>query len=93
MRRTAYWLFPLIAIAVAIFIILFLIQINPTAPRLKISDTEDVLPSSTSSEDKSWIGNFSKSEEKEYFYPVNEVMLNLDPSHETLTPESNETTK
>ena len=93
MRRAAYWLFPLIALMVAVFITIFLIQINPSAPKVKISDTEEVLPSEASSDEKSWISRFSASDEKEYFYPVNEVTLNLEISAGIRLPESNQTTK
>lgn len=93
MRRAAYWLFPLIALAVAVFITLFLIQINPSAPKVEISDIEEVLPAEASPSEKSWISRFSGNDEKEYFYPVNEVTLNLDTSNGTALPESNQTTE
>lgn len=93
MRRAAYWLFPLIALAVAVFITIFLIQINPSAPKVEISDTDEVLPAETSSDENNWIGRFSGNDEKEYFYPVNEVTLNLDVANETTFSESNQTTE
>ena len=91
MRRAAYWLFPLIALAVAIFITIFLIQINPSAPKVEISNIDEVLPVETSSDEKSWISHFSSNDEKEYFYPVNEMTLNLDVSNGTSFSGSNQT--
>lgn len=80
MRRAAYWLFPLIALAVAVFIVVFMIQINPAAPVLNATsgeaETED--SSHFSPEIGNWIERFSSSEEKGYFYPVNELTLELD---------------
>jgi len=93
MRRAAYWLFPLIALTVAVFITIFLIQINPSAPKVEISDIDEVLPAEASSNEKSWISHFSGNDEKEYFYPVNEVTLNLDVANETTFSESNQTTE
>lgn len=93
MRRAAYWLFPLIALAVAVFITIFLIQINPSAPKVEISDSDEVLPSEASSDEKSWISHFSSNDEKEFFYPVNEVTLNLDALNGAPLSESNQTTE
>jgi len=79
MRRAAYWLFPLIAAAVAIFIVIFMIQINPSAPHPNDgTDGEDTDTSPQVTEQSgSWLDRFSISEEKGYFYPVNEVSLKL----------------
>jgi hypothetical protein len=80
MRRAAYWLFPLIALAVAVFIVVFMIQINPVAPDLNSTsgEAEAKEVSHFSPEIGSWIERFSSSEEKGYFYPVNELTLELD---------------
>ncbi|MFZ2889431.1 hypothetical protein [Sulfuricurvum sp.] len=81
-RRAAYWLFPLIAIGVAVFIVFFLIQINPSTPHIEMSDVNEVLPPKEGEEHKGWMDKFSLSSEKEYFYPVNELYLNLDRENE-----------
>ncbi|MDD5716692.1 MAG: hypothetical protein PHW64_02730 [Sulfuricurvum sp.] len=79
MRRAAYWLFPLIALAVAVFIVLFLIQINPAAPKLDSLKSEESDSTQTVDEESgSWIDRLSGSEDKGYFYPINEVTLKLD---------------
>lgn len=80
MRRFAYWLFPTIAIVVAVFIVAFMIEINPVAPAIG----EDIILDETSkpilSDESStgWIKHFTINNEKEYFYPVNEVTIALD---------------
>lgn len=80
MRRAAYWLFPLIALAVAVFIVVFMIQINPAAPVLNTTSggTETEVTSHFSPDIGNWIERFSSVEEKGYFYPVNELTLELD---------------
>jgi hypothetical protein len=80
MRRAAFWLFPLIAVAVALFIVLFLIKINPSAPSVHSSENEYDVGSYQGLGEKlsSWITHFSTAKESGYFYPVNEVTLKLD---------------
>ncbi len=80
MRRAAFWLFPLIAFAVALFIVLFLVQINPSAPKISSGENENDVISSEGLEEKigSWISHFSSTKESGYFYPVNEITLKLD---------------
>jgi hypothetical protein len=80
MRRFAYWLFPIIAIAVAIFIVAFMIEINPAAPAVQRDTASDENVQSTVSDENAvgWINHFNISKEKEYFYPVNEVTIVLD---------------
>lgn len=79
MRRFAYWLFPLTAAAVAVFIVVFMIRINSYVPSSEDS-LKDEYSSSTApiAAQESWISRFSMSEEKGYFYPINEVHLELD---------------
>jgi hypothetical protein len=79
MRRFAYWLFPIIAIAVAIFIVVFIIEINPVAPTQHqdstLDDNSQLIASDSS---VGWIKHFNVKHEKEYVYPVNEVTIVLD---------------
>jgi len=80
MRRFAYWLFPLIAVAVAIFIVVFMIQINTGVPMLngfsaKETDGESEI---STEENVGWLEHFSLGGEKGYLYPVNELTLKLD---------------
>jgi hypothetical protein len=78
MRRATYWLSPLIAAGVAIFIVVLLFKINPKAPNVEAIVDEDIQSSQSPVGQKSWMSRFSVSEEKGYFYPVNEVSLKLD---------------
>jgi hypothetical protein len=88
MRRFAYWLFPTIAIAVAIFIVVFMIQINP-----KVSLEEEKLhsmdtPSSVEERSHGWINDLTVSDEKGYLYPVNELTLQIDDNLTDVQPPS-----
>jgi predicted flavoprotein YhiN len=80
MHKTAYWLFPLIAIAVAVFIILFFIEINQVST-VESKNTEVQLTKSLVLEDDkgSWISRLSQIHRQEYLYPVNEVSLEISP--------------
>ncbi len=80
MRRAAVWLFSFIAFGVAVFIVVFLIQINPRESFSDVKGEDSLSHTSQKSggEFESWISRFSTPEESDYFYPVNEVTLNLD---------------
>jgi len=78
MQKILKWLTPLVALGVAIFIFFFLISIN------SLSKIEDSKPLSHKSyvvqkkEEKVWLDNFSKTQRLGYFYPVNEVYIEVD---------------
>ncbi|MDP3301009.1 MAG: hypothetical protein Q8S36_03475 [Sulfuricurvum sp.] len=80
MRRFAYWLFPIIAILVAVFIVVFMIDINPAIPTMGQDTASDdsSKPMVTNDDAVGWIKHFNINNEKEYFYPVNEVTIVLD---------------
>ena len=84
MRRFAYWLFPLTAVGVAIFIVVFLIRINPSLPSSDDPDyTADDAGHIPSALEGSWISRFSVGEEKDYSYPINEVHMELGRAENT----------
>ncbi len=82
MRRFAYWLFPTIAVAVAIFVVFFLIEINPSAPQVGAEEESRTLNLFTAPSDSTngWIDRFSFSRDADYLYPVNEVTVVLEDS-------------
>ncbi|MFA6145110.1 MAG: hypothetical protein WCW84_03600 [Sulfurimonas sp.] len=86
MRRFVYWLFPTIAITVAIFIVVFMIQINP-----KVSLEEENLhsqgsPAGVEERSHGWINDLTVSDEKGYLYPVNELTLQTDDNLTNVQP-------
>lgn len=73
------WLLPIISFGVAMFIIFFLITIN-SGDNINI-DVPVAKEESTANEikkDKSvWIERFAQNEREGYFYPVNEIYIEL----------------
>lgn len=47
-----------------------------------MSDVDDVLPPKERDGNKGWMDKFVGDDKKEYFYPVNELYLNLDTGNE-----------
>ncbi len=75
MHTLLKWLTPLIGVGVAIFIVMFLININASK---KINNLEPLeLQNAISTKDKAkiWLNHFSKTQRLGYFYPVNEVYV------------------
>jgi len=79
MQRFASLLVPTISVGVALFLIYLLYEIN------KIEDIETHAKRKTSfkndigtEKEASWLSRFSKSEKLGYFYPVNEIYIDLD---------------
>ncbi|OIP53065.1 MAG: hypothetical protein AUK54_09870 [Helicobacteraceae bacterium CG2_30_36_10] len=78
MQKILKWLTPVLALGVAIFIIFFLISINSVA---EIKDIEPIVYKSEVIKEKPkklWLNNFSNTERLGYFYPVNEVYIEVD---------------
>lgn len=74
------WLLPLISFGVAVFIIFFIITINSSENvNIDVSIEKESDPFKNIKEDKSvWIERFAQSEREGYFYPVNEIYVELD---------------
>ncbi len=78
MQKILKWIALVVALGVAIFIIFFLISINSIS---KIENGEPLTFTSEIKKEKPielWLNNFSKTERLGYFYPVNEVYIELD---------------
>ena len=90
MQRLAYWLTPIITIGVALFLVLLLYRINQgeVSPILPKKTVGNKLKSNEISKNSGWLERFSKSERLGYFFPVNEIYINLDLTqkiiHETI---------
>ena len=80
MQRIAYWLTPIIMIGVALFIVLLLYRINQgeAIPLTQRKQIDSDFTSKSSLKDNGWLDRFSKSERLGYFFPVNEIYINLD---------------
>jgi hypothetical protein len=77
-QKILKWLTPLIAVGVAIFIIFFLILINSNETPIKIAPLEHKSEVVVKKQEKVWLNHFSKTERLGYFYPVNEVYIQVD---------------
>jgi len=77
-RKILKWLTPLIAVGVAVFIIFFLISINSNDTYIRLSPLEHKSSAAVEEPKKVWLNHFSKSEKLGYFYPVNEVFIQVD---------------
>jgi hypothetical protein len=78
MQKILKWFTPVLALGVAIFIIFFLISINPSQ---KLDYVEPLEHKSAVVQQKSkevWLNHFSKTQRLGYFYPVNEAYIEID---------------
>ncbi len=78
MKKFLKWLTPLIAGGVAIFIVIFLISINSNEISQKLTPLEHKSEVALKESEKVWLDHFSKTEKLGYFYPVNEVLIQVD---------------
>ena len=77
MQKILKWFAPVLALGVAIFIVFFLISINPSIEQNYSEplqyETEVVQQKSK----KVWLEQFSKKQKLGYFYPVNEAYVKV----------------
>lgn len=76
----AKWLFPAIAVGVAIFLIFFLVQVNQTDASIynEKADIPQAKKLSMIPSREKWIERFSEQEDEGYFYPVTEIFIEVD---------------
>jgi C-terminal processing protease CtpA/Prc len=85
MQKILKWFTPVLALGVAIFIIFFLISINPSQ---ELDYVEPIKHKSEVVQQKSkkvWLNHFSKTERLGYFYPVNEAYIEIDLEEEIIS--------
>ncbi len=78
MYKIIKWFLPVVTIGVAIFIILFLISINSSQKQIDSHQLSLFSQSISKEPKKAWLNHFSKTEKLGYFYPVNEVYIQVD---------------
>lgn len=78
MHKILKWFTPLIAVGVAAFIIFFLISINSNEASVSLPPLQHKSTVVAKEEKKVWLNHFSKTERLGYFYPVNEVFIQVD---------------
>lgn len=78
MQKILKWFTPLLAVVVAIFIVFFLISINPSQEYIESEPLTYKSKVVEKKPEKVWLNHFSKTERLGYFYPVNEVYIKVD---------------
>jgi len=79
MQRVVYWLIPAIAVGVAVFITVFMVQINKSEPMPALQPAPiNPTHAQKSPPQKRWVDTLAESERLGYFYPVNEIFIELD---------------
>ena len=78
MQKILKWFVPTLAVAVAIFIIFFLISIN-SSEEYGVSEPLELSSKVVQEKPKkAWLNHFSNTQRLGYFYPVNEVYIKVD---------------
>lgn len=80
MQRFVKWLTPLITLGVAIFIIFLLIDVNEreSVSHIEPIISEDEPGNKTDLTAKRWLDTLAQHERHGFFYPVNEIYVELD---------------
>ena len=78
MQKVLKWFTPVLALGVAIFIVFFLISINPTQEHDYLEPLELRSEVVQKKPKQVWLNHFSKTERLGYFYPVNEAYMKVD---------------
>ena len=75
MHNILKWFTPIIGIGVAIFIVLFLLDINSSTKTKDLEPLALQVAVTPKTEKKIWLNHFSKTERLGYFYPINEIYI------------------
>jgi hypothetical protein len=78
MQKILKWFAPVLTIGVTIFIIFFLLSINSDDVYLESKPLALDSEVPQKKQEKNWLNHFSESERLGYFYPVNEVYVQID---------------
>ena len=80
MQRYVHWLTPLIAFGVAVYITIFMIQVNQTEPLpvVKPVPIGSDHGAKASVEEPRWLDALARNERQGFFYPVNEIYVKVD---------------
>ncbi|MBU1658217.1 hypothetical protein KKG72_04090 [bacterium] len=78
MQKILKWFAPVLALGVAIFIVFFLISINPSEELGSVKPLAHANEAVLKQPKKIWLNHFSQTERLGYFYPVNEVYIKVD---------------
>lgn len=85
MQKVLKWFAPLIAVGVAIFIFFFLFSINSNDTSINLEPLEYKSNVIVEKPKKVWLNHFSQTERLGYFYPVNEIFVQVDLDEKILS--------
>jgi hypothetical protein len=85
MQKALKWFTPVLALGVAIFIIFFLISINPSQELDYIEPLKHKSEVVQQKSEEVWLNHFSKTQRLGYFYPVNEASIEIDLDEKILS--------
>jgi len=78
MQKVIKWFAPSVTLGVAIFITFFLISINSTQEYKKSKELSFLEKVVSNESTDIWLNHFAKTQKLGYFYPVNEVYVEVD---------------
>ncbi len=78
MQKVLKWFTPVLALGVAIFIIFFLISINPSQEQDYVEPLEHKSEVVQKKSKKIWLNHFSQTQRLGYFYPVTEAYIEIE---------------
>jgi len=79
-KSKAFWFFALLPASVFAFLIMFFVSINYVDEKSLLLELDNLQPSTKEAKevnDIGWIKSFATSAKKGYFYPVNEISIEL----------------
>ena len=91
MQKVLKWSAPLLAFGVTIFIIFFLISINPSEEFSGVKPLAHESGIIQKKPDKIWLNHFSQTERLGYFYPVNEIYIKIDLNEKKINTDTTAT--
>jgi len=79
-KSKAFWFFSLLPFSVFVFLIMFFVSINYVDEKsllLNLDSLQHSTKETKKADDRGWIKSFASSAQKGYFYPVNEISIEL----------------
>lgn len=78
MQKILKWFTPVLALGVAVFIIFFLLSINSSEEPVHTDPLVYKSEVVQKKQEQVWLNHFSQAEKLGYFYPVNEILVQVD---------------
>jgi len=79
-KSKAFWFFSLLPASVFVFLTIFFVNVNYVDEKSLLLNLDSLKPSTNTAkklDERGWIKSFATSAQKGYFYPVNEISIEL----------------